>query len=143
MPAVAPTKLTDAVLDAIAESGCTALLLSSASKNPREILIATSNGSVSLWAYVWTLTFGGRESLPDEYRIQMTSVSSPLTMNPSGATVLLGYHADTGNFAGFDLSHHTTFTAGSPSVQIDIKLLFEASNSGLAFGRKDSDEIVV
>jgi hypothetical protein len=60
--------------------------------------------------YAWTLTHGGRQSLPDEFRIQMTSVSSPLAPNPGGQTVLIGYHQDLNMFAGFDLAKHRTFT---------------------------------
>ncbi|MDH3976312.1 MAG: HNH endonuclease, partial [Deltaproteobacteria bacterium] len=82
-------------------------------------------------------------SLPDEYRIQMTSVSSPLPKNPDGLTVLMGYHPDLRMFAGFDLNKHSTFTAGSPSVQIDITAIHAALQHGLSFTIKDNDEIAI
>ena len=82
-------------------------------------------------------------SLPDEYRIQMTTVASPLRLNPDGPTVLIGYEPDLRMFAGFDLSRHRTFTEGSPSVQIDIRTVREALQHGLAFDRKDNAEIAL
>lgn len=97
----------------------------------------------SLWIYIWTLTHGGRRSLPQEYRIQMTSVGSPLSLNPNGHTVLLGYYPDLGMVAGFDLHRHRTFTAGSPSVQIDLGAIYTALQDGLAFTTKDIREIAI
>ncbi|HZP00164.1 MAG TPA: HNH endonuclease [Terriglobia bacterium] len=96
-----------------------------------------------LSVYVWTLTFGGRPQLANEYRIQMTSVTSPLSMADDGPTVLLGYEPNLRLFAGFDLSRHRTFTIGSPSIQIDIEALRRAETEGLSFHRKSNDEIAV
>src|SRR5580658_1539838 len=120
MPAIRPRELVDAISDAIQESGYSAALTSPMRIHPRRFIVTSSDGdSTALWVYAWTLTFGGRPSLPDEYRIQMTTVASPLAMNPNGPTILIGYEPDSGMFAGFDLRRHATFTTGSPSVQID------------------------
>jgi len=73
----------------------------------------------------------------------MTTVASPLPLNPSGYTVLLGYEPNLKMFGGFDLRRHRTFTTGSPSVQIDIKRIHKAMQDGLAFDRKDNGEIAV
>ena len=73
----------------------------------------------------------------------MTTVSPPLGLNPDGATVLLGYTADLGLFAGFDLSRHRHFTPGSSSVQIDINTVRQALHLGLSFDRKSNDEIAI
>ena len=144
MPAVSPTKLVDAILHAIQRSGGSGFYMSEKSAiHPREFLIQYGEDTISLWVYIWTLTHGGRRSLQDEYRIQMTSVSSPLSTNPSGHTVLLGYHAESDMFAGFDIDRHRTFTAGSPSVQIDIGTIHTAVGDGLAFSQKNNEEIVV
>lgn len=97
----------------------------------------------NLWVYAWTLTHGGRQSLPREYRIQMTSVSSPLKLNPDGLTVLMGYCPDSGVFAGFDLAKHRVFTEGSPSVQVNLDAVLGALQSGLTFATKGNDEIVI
>ena len=144
MPAVSPAELVDAVLRAIQKSGGTGFYVSeSPATHPRKFLVQYLGDTISLWVYIWTLTHGGRRSLPDEYRIQMTSISSPLSINPSGPTVLLGYHSESDMFAGFDIYKHRTFTAGSPSVQIDIEAICTAVGDGLAFSRKDNEEVAV
>ena len=144
MPAVSPSGLVNAVLDAIQQSGGAGMYVSkSDQQHPREFLVEHLNDSFSLWIYIWTLTHGGRSSLPEEYRIQMTSVTSPLQMNPSGYTVLLGYYPDLGMFAGFDIKRHQTFTSGSPSVQIGMQAIHDALQHGLAFSTKTNLEIAV
>lgn len=144
MPALQPYVLVRAVLDAIQDSSCSAVLLSPAWQHPRKFLVSNADGTgVLLWVYVWTLTHGGRPSLPHEYRIQMTTVSSPLTFNPSGPTVLLGYEPNLKMLAGFDLNRHRSFTKGSPSVQIDVRTVREALQHGLAFDRKGNNEIAI
>ncbi len=144
MPAISPNQLVDAVLRAIQRSGGSGFYMSERSAaHPRELLVQYGKDTISLWVYIWTLTHGGRQSLPDEYRIQLTSISSPLSLNPSGCTVLLGYHAESDMFVGFDIDKHRTFTAGSPSVQADIETIHTAVGNGLAFSRKDNQEIAV
>ena len=73
----------------------------------------------------------------------MTSVESPLPMNPSGHTILLGYEPDREVFAGFDLERHRTFTGRSPSVQVSISTLNDCLQDGLAFQTKGNDEIAI
>ena len=144
MPAAPPAELVDAILCAMQRSGGSGFYMSERpATHPREFLIQYGEDTVSLWVYIWTLTHGGRQSLPDEYRIQMTTVRSPLPLNPSGHTVLLGYHAESDMFAGFDIDKHRTFTVGSPSVQVDIEAIYTAIGDGLAFSRKDNQEIAV
>jgi len=143
MPAIRTAALVKALIDAVYDSGAAAILRSPPQAHPRILLIETPVGPTELWVYVWTLTHGGRPSLPDEYRIQMTSVASPLPLNPSGPTILIGFEPDLKMFAGFDLKRHRTFTQGSPSVQIDIRTLHTALRDGMAFDRKSNDEIAV
>ena len=132
-----------AILDAIAEARSVGLLTPGDSAHPRRYLIAQDARQISMWAYCWMLTPGGRPSLPNEYRIQMTSVQSPLPINPDGYTVLLGYEPNRNVFAGYDLARHTTFTSGSPSVQVNIQTLNNAMQNGLALETKSNEEIVV
>ncbi len=73
----------------------------------------------------------------------MTGVGSPLHLNPAGPTLLLGYHPESGYFAGFDLERHRTFTEGSPSVQVSITTVADARQSGLAFSSKENAEIAI
>lgn len=143
MPAIHTAALVKALIDAIYDSGAAAILRSPPRSHPRILFIDTPAGPTELWVYVWTLTHGGRPSLPDEYRIQMTSVASPLPINPSGPTVLIGFEPNLKMFAGFDVRRHRTFTQGSPSVQVDIRTLHNALRDGMAFDRKSNDEIAV
>ena len=144
MPPVSPSVLIDSVLNAIQLSGGTGVYTSDNIRiHPREFVVQYLDETFSLWVYIWTLTPGGRPSLPDEYRIQMTSVSSPLRLNPNGYTALLGYFPDRDMFAGFDIQGHSTFTVGSPSVQIDISSISTALQDGLAFHEKENREIAV
>ncbi|MHC5767117.1 MAG: hypothetical protein ACYTXI_16145 [Nostoc sp.] len=48
------------------------------------------------------MTPGGRVSLPDEYRIQMTSYLRHDRRIQAGPTILMGYYPDLKMFAGFD-----------------------------------------
>ncbi|MFQ5685799.1 MAG: HNH endonuclease [Candidatus Scalindua sp.] len=144
MPAVSPNVIVNQLIEAIQESGGIAAYVSeSVRTHPRKFFVSYLGDTYSLWVYIWTLTHGGRVFLPDEFRIQMTSVSSPLPINPNGLTVLMGYHPDLRVFAGFDLRKHSNFTAGSPSVQINITALHDALQNGLSFTTKDNDEIAI
>jgi len=143
MPAVAPDRLVRAILDAVVDSGASGVLITPARSNPRCFIVTGSNFNQRLTVYAWTLTFGGRPSLANEFRIQMTSVNSPLSVSTDGVTILIGYEPERELFAGFDLQMHKTFTAGSPSVQIDVEELRRAETQGLSFHRKSNDEIAV
>jgi putative restriction endonuclease len=143
MPAIKSNELVDAILDAFQDSGTSGILLSSPSRHPRRFLIQTEMGGIEIWVFAWTLTHGGRPSLPNEYRIQMTTVSSPLLLNPKGYTVLLGYEPNLKMFAGFDLGRHQHFSTGSPSIQVDIASIHKALQDGLAFDKKGNNEIAV
>lgn len=143
MPAAAPEELIAGINDAISESGYSSQIVSPIRRQPRRFIITGQNAPQALTIYAWTLTFGGRPSLRNEYRIQMTSVESPLQLGINGPTVLIGYEPTLNLFAGFDLERHRIFTTGSPSVQIDIQALRRAEIEGLSFHRKSNEEIAV
>lgn len=142
MPPATRKQLLDALLNAFQQSGGSAVLLSDDQK-PRKFAVQYLNQRFTVWIYVWTLTHGGRPSLPSEYRIQMTAVDSPLVLNPDGYTVLMGYEQNLCVFGGFDLERHRIFTKGSPSVQIDFDALKNALQNGLSFTTKDNMEVAV
>ena len=82
MPPVTPTVLIGAFLDGFQQSGGTGYFISNdVQAHPREFIVEHSGRRFSAWVYAWNVTHGGRETLPDEYRIQMTSVNSPLALN--------------------------------------------------------------
>ncbi|MEM1042074.1 MAG: HNH endonuclease signature motif containing protein [Bacteroidota bacterium] len=132
------------MLDAVQQSGGSGVYLSdSVRAHPRKFGVQYLDQSFTLWVYIWTLTHGGRASLPGEYRIQMTTVNSPLALNLSGYTVLVGYEPSLGIFGGFDIAQHQTFTPGSSSVQIDLSALQAALQNGLDFTTKDNQEVAI
>lgn len=147
MPALSIHDIVKAIQQACEEGGGFAHFdKSSIRHNPRNFEIVTSdNNHISLWVYVWTLTFGGRATLPNEYRIQMTGVNSPLAMKTghSSKTILIGYEPKLDAFAGFDIRKHRIFTQGSPSIQININALRRALALGMAFDKKTNDEIAI
>ncbi len=143
MPALAPERLIAAITNAVSDSGYTGDLISPVRSHPRRFVITGPNAHFTLSVYAWTLTFGGRPALANEYRIQMTSVKSPLPMGAGGPTILIGYEPELNLFAGFDLQRHSKFTSGSPSVQIDRQALQRAETEGLSFHRKSNDEIAI
>ena len=79
--------ITRAILGAFHEAGATGVHIPEPAAHPRKYLFVRDGQHSSVWVYCWSLTPGGRPSLPNEYRIQMTSVQSPLLMNPDGYTV--------------------------------------------------------
>ena len=146
MPTLSSDSLLAKIEQAFDNSGAYAVLSSSPQqRHPRSFIVQTNNQITEVWIYIWTLTHGGGRKRPvDEYRIQLTSVASPLQLNPNGPTLLLGYEVERDCFAGFDIRKHQTFTAGSPSIQIRIGVLEAAERNGLAFSeRKGNDEIAI
>lgn len=143
MPPASRETISRAIVDAINECGAIGFPMASSGAHPRVYLVSQDGRETSLWVYCWNLTHGGRKTLPDEYRIQMTTVESPLPINPDGHTILLGYEPDRQMFAGFDLERHRTFTGRSPSVQVDISTLNAGLQNGLAFQTKTNDEIAI
>ena len=92
---------------------------------------------------MWTITPGGRpDTYPDEYRIQMTTVHSPLSLNPDGPTLLMGYYPDLRVFTGFRIESHLQFRQGSNSCQISLETLRNAHNFGWGFYTNQHHETV-
>lgn len=143
MPAVSPQSLVDAIIDALSDSRAQASLLSPVRSHPRRFRVITETGPLDLWVYIWTVTHGGATRGADEYRIQMTTVTSPLATNPNGPTLLLGWFPELGVFGGFDIRRHITFSPGSNSVQISRTALEQALNFGFGFYTNQHREIGV
>lgn len=144
MPAVRPSSIVKAIIDALDESGASAILISNIQGNPRRFIVQYERKTFELWTYIWSLTHGGGAARPrNEYRIQITGVQPPIATNPNGPTLILGYEPNTQCFAGFDLRKHRTFSTRSPSIQIPITVLHKALQHGLSFATKGNDEIAI
>ena len=145
MPAVPSHDIVRSIIEAFAECNSTAIVVSKESGNPRRFVVEAERNHFEVWIYIWSLTHGGGTARPkNEYRIQVTGVSSPLQMNPSGDhTLLMGFEANTRCFAGFDVEKHRTFSTNSPSIQIPLTTLHEALQNGLSFAHKGNDEVAI
>lgn len=144
MPAMPRSDLGLRIAQALELSGRSVIVVGSPASQPRRYRVSTETDYLEVWVYAWTVTHGGgRARPPGERRIQMTSVTPPLAMNPQGPTLLIGYYPDLDVFAGFDIVRHQMFTAGSPSVQVDITALEKCIEQGLALDRKDNGELAI
>ena len=144
MPRLSTPLLLKSISDALAESDASAVLISSTRKNPRRFVIQAGHNMFELWVYVWTLTHGGGAARPkNEYRIQITGITPPLDLNPSGPTIFIGYEPNLQCFAGFDLNKHRVFSTRSPSIQIPITTLHNALQDGFSFTTKGNEEIAI
>lgn len=144
MAALSPAEIVDAILTALSDSGSHAQLTSPVRSHPRKFRVIQDGAAFPLWVYIWTITHGGATRSAEEYRIQMTTVSPPLEMNPSGPTLLLGWNPENEVFGGFDLNRHRDgFKPGSNSVQISLSSLLAARNFGWGFYTNQYNEIAV
>ena len=142
MPGLSPRALSLALFSAFEACRVQPYLLPQEKSNPRIIRFRHGGRFVTVKVYLWTMTFGGRQSLPGEWRIQITGIGSSLDLDDADFTVLMGYDPDLQVFAGWNTELHMDF-GKSPSLQIDRTVLFEALQHGLAFHYKDNDELSI
>lgn len=88
MAAIRQRQMIEILLDAIQASGGSAIFLGGNNK-PYKFIVQFQDNRFELWVYIWTVTHGGGQRSSREFRIQMTSVNSPLAINPNGYTVLM------------------------------------------------------
>lgn len=120
-----------------------AFLLAQQPPNPRVISFLHGGEHKKVNVYIWTISHGGGAARPeDEYRIQMTSVTPPLSTD-GDFTVLMGYYPDLQVFVGWDVRRHQTWTGRSPSLQIKLPVLQSAVQNGLAFHLNKHGELAV
>lgn len=144
MPTLNKAQLLQRVLNAIADVGWQ-IYIENPRQHPLEVLISKNEITQKLVIYIWNITHGGATRSRDEYRIQITGVSSPLKVSSDFKTLLLGWYDQEGVFAAFDASKHIEF-GFSPSIQVNIGKLREAKAHGLAIQEKEDakgNEIVV
>jgi len=99
--------------------------------------------SIRLLVYIWNITHGGGPARPaDEYRIQVTGVTQ-FEQQPGAKTLVLGWWATGGVFAGFDVRKHSGPLGFSPSLQIRRGALELAAQNGFAPADKGNQEIAI
>ncbi len=111
--------------------------------HPFRLLLSKDDTSEKVLVYIWNITSGGNNRPADEYRIQVTGVTT--IDQPIGfRTLLLGYWQHNNVFAGWDASRHSGLVTGSsPSLQIREDYLLKAHSDGLSVCPRSNDEVAV
>lgn len=144
MPRLPTPILIKSITDALSEGNASVVLISPLNRNPRRFVVQAGRNMFELWVYIWTLTHGGGAARPkNEFRIQITGITPPLELNPSGPTLIIGYEPNLQCFAGFDFQKHRIFSTHSPSIQIPITALQNALQDGFSFVTKGNEEIAI
>lgn len=135
--------LLDIITQSISDSGWNVLYVSDISHHPFLLKIYNGEESYLLRIYVWNLTHGGGAARPkDEYRIQITGVDH-FEQGIGEKTLILGWWAEVGVFAGFDYTKHTGKLGFSPSMQIREEFLRKALINGFSPCDKGNNEIAI
>jgi putative restriction endonuclease len=135
--------LLDRIVQAINDDGWNVLYISDTTFHPFRIKIYKNKESYNIRIYIWNLTHGGGTQRPaDEYRVQITGVDH-FEQELGGKTLILGWWAEGGVFAGFDFTKHTGQLGFSPSIQIREEALRKAYINGFAPWEKDNHEIAI
>lgn len=134
-------ELLNLVVSSIAEGGWRCLIVDD--KKPFRLRIFNENEKgVEVALYIWNCTHGGgAKRASDEYRIQLTG-AVPQKI-PGIITVILGWHAGYGVFAGFDIDWHNDQNSQSPSIQIKEETLKGAHQKAFSVSQRQNGELAV
>jgi len=131
MPGIRFPELAEKFIAALEIAGATVLVLSDTDRRPLRLGVVVGDATYGLEVYLWTVTPGGKgRGRPRECRIQRTS-ADPFVLRAGVRTIMGGWHEETGTFAFWDVRRHLT-EAKSPSTQISLDTLEDASSRGLA-----------
>jgi len=142
MATLSKEALLDRVINPIRAAGWNIVFLNR--QHPYNLAIFKDEQSFRARLYIWNVTHGGGPvRASTEYRIQITGVSIPLTAPSGFQTLLFGWYEDLGVVAAFDPERHRSPSAASPSIQISMNTLREASANGLAVQPRGNQEIAL
>jgi putative restriction endonuclease len=142
VPRLSKEELLDSILSAIRAAGWNVVFL--AGRHPYDLTVFKDERSLQVRLFVWNVTHGGGPArAPTEYRIQVTGVTIPLAAPVGFQTLLFGWYEPLGVVAAFDPERHRYPSAASPSIQISIDTLQEASQRGLAVQQRGNEEIAL
>jgi putative restriction endonuclease len=110
--------------------------------HPFTLYLYRDHDSFNVLLYIWNITHGGKNRPADEYRVQVTGVSS-IEQPAEYKTLILGYWEEQGVFAGWDANFHAGPSSFSPSLQIREQYLIAAVQNGFAVCPKDQGELAV
>lgn len=146
MPPLRKAALFRVFEDSLRRSGLSFLRLSAEGDHPAAYQIIRDQSSFRVRVYVWNLTPGGNNRPRDEWRIQPTGLDevggvTRFIPEIGGKTAILGWNADFGVFAAFDIEKHLDPLGSSPSIQIRQHALEAARVNGIAPHFKGSEEV--
>jgi putative restriction endonuclease len=128
--------------EAVRISGWGLLYHSAAGTHPAHYSISRDDERLRVKVYIWNISKGGRVSLPNEYRIQITGVAK-FEPELNTRTLVLGWWDSVGVFAGWDVRQHLAPLGASPSMQIHESALQKALISGFAPYIKNNGETAI
>ena len=136
------SELLNTVTSAIRESGWGYLYLSD--DFPFDLEIYGRDERYRIRIYIWNITHGGGAARPqDEYRIQITSGVKQFIQPLNTKTLILGWYDELQVLAGWDYHLHSNPLGSSPSLQIHLSCLENASKSDFSACPKGNQEIAI
>jgi putative restriction endonuclease len=141
VPKLNKQQLLDRFVRAIESAGWSVGVISTSS-HPFTLYVYRDHEAFNVLLYIWNITHGGNNRPADEYRVQVTGVSS-IEQPAEYKTLILGYWAAQDVFAGWDANFHAGPSSFSPSLQIREQYLVAAVQNGFAVCPKDQGELAV
>jgi hypothetical protein len=144
MPRISKRVLLESVVQAITAGGWVVDVLSRLTEHPMRLRMRQGGKTHIARIYIWSLTHGGGLARPGhEYRIQITSGVTRFVIEAGEKTVILGWSAEFGVYAAFDVTRHTARLGSSPSIQISKTALLRAGEVGIAAHIRGREEVAL
>ncbi len=131
--------LADQFVGVLERSSATVIRESRTNVRPARISVINGSGQTDCFLFLWSITPGGKKRPANERRIQMTKISG-MPLKVGWRTLLGGWSDEYKVYAFWDARRHTSFTEGSPSLQVDAQTLETASHVGIASQPRPSRE---
>lgn len=141
MPRLNKEQLFDRFVRAVEMDGWSVGIIGTFS-HPFTLHLYRDHDAFNVVLYIWNITPGGRNRPPDEYRVQVTGVSS-IEQHSEYKTLILGYWESQDVFAGWDINFHAGPPSSSPSLQIREQYLLAAVSNDFAVCPKDQGELAI
>ena len=141
MSRLSKERLLDRFVRAVEMAGWSVGITGTAS-HPFTLYLYRDQEAFYVLLYIWNITHGGRNRPEDEYRVQVTGVSS-IEQPAEYKTLILGYWDEQDVFAAWDANAHAGPSSYSPSLQIREQCLLAAVNDGFAVCPKDQGELAI
>jgi putative restriction endonuclease len=141
MPKLSKEQLLDCFVRAVEIAGWSVGVIGT-SLHPFTLHLYRDYDTLNVLLYIWNITHGGRKRPQDEYRVQVTGVSS-IEPPAEYKTLILGYWEAQDVFAAWDVNFHAGPSSFSPSLQIREHYLLAAVENGFAVCPKEQGELAI